>query len=418
MSDIRPPEAPEWIAAPLPGDPPLLPPAEPAATPPAAAPVASANPWSRWVIAAAVVLAMLGAVAGGALTQVFQTKNTNASAPVTTPSRVPGFGPFQQRPSTNFGGNSNGTTTASVPAGIVDIETSSTINGLEGAGTGMILTATGDVLTNNHVIEGATRIVVTRTDNGATYNATVIGTDATEDVALLHLADAKGLPTIPIGDSSKVGVNDSVIAAGNALGRGGAPTVVTGTVRALNQSITVSDEVGNGSATLHGLIQTDAPLVPGDSGGPMFDDHNKVIGINTAAAQGRFRQFQDGSGGGEGFAVPINTAMGVVSKIRQGVETDTIHIGVRGFLGVSTTDADNGAGALVGQVQPGSPADTAGLAAGDVITAVDGSAVADANSLTDRIHGHKPGDTITLQWTTSAGISRSAKVTLSTGAAD
>ncbi|HVT77377.1 MAG TPA: trypsin-like peptidase domain-containing protein, partial [Acidimicrobiales bacterium] len=404
----RPPEAPEWIAAPLPGGPPVLPPAEAAEAPPAAAPAASANPWSRWVIAAAVVLAMLGAVAGGALTQVFQTKNTNASAPVTAPSRVPGFVPFQQRPST----------TASVPAGIVDIETSSTINGLEGAGTGMILTATGDVLTNNHVIEGATRIVVTRTDNGATYNATVIGTDATEDVALLHLADAKGLPTIPIGDSSKVGVNNSVVAAGNALGRGGAPTVVTGTVRALDQSITVSDEVGNGSATLHGLIQTDAPLVPGDSGGPMFDDHNKVIGINTAAAQGRFRQFQDGSGGGEGFAVPINTAMGVVSKIRQGVETDTIHIGVRGFLGVSTTDADNGAGALVGQVQPGSPADKAGVAAGDVITAVDGSAVGDANSLTDRIHDHKPGDTITLQWTTRAGVSRSAKVTLSTGAAD
>jgi S1-C subfamily serine protease len=296
---------------------------------------------------------------------------------------------------------------------VVDIDTTSTVTGQQGAGTGMVLTSSGDVLTNNHVIEGATEIVVTRTDTGRTYRATVIGTDPIDDVALLHLASASGLPTAPLGTSRAVAVGDAVVAAGNAGGRGGAPMVVTGTVQALDQTITVSEGRFGASSTLRGLIQTDAPLQPGDSGGPMLEA-GKVIGINTAAsANGGFD-----TAGSEGFAVPIDKALAVVAAIRAGKETSTIHLGARGFLGVSASQPDQGAGALVGLVQPGSPAQKAGLAVGDVITAVDGAAVRTPKDLTDRVHAHRPGDRVTITWTDAQGRSTSAAVTLATGTPD
>lgn len=401
----RPPEAPDWIEAPYPWDgvaPPIPPSASPVPPPPA-----PGKPWGYKVLAGMVVLGLVGSLAGGALSARLKSRNASASTPTTTPFTRPfpqgvPNAPFTTTPSLN---------SASVNTdGIVNIDTSSTITGLRGAGTGMVLTASGDVLTNNHVVEGATRIVVTTVKDGKTYTASVVGVSPTDDVALLKLDNASSLTTIPLGRSSTVGVGDDVVSAGNAGGRGGAPTVASGTVRALNQTIQVKDELDDATETLRGLIQTDVPLQRGESGGPMFDDDGKVIGINTAASAG----FRDGA---EGYAVPIDRALSVVTQIRSGKETDTIHIGVRGFLGVRTEEAADGGARVIG-VQSDSPAAKASLEAGDVITSVDGESVADPSSLIKQIRQHRPGETVTLSWRTTDGEAKTAKVTLAKGAAD
>ena len=342
-----------------------------------------------------------------ALSAKLKSRNASATAPTTAPftgqapQAVPGR-PFTTTPNLN---------SATVNTeGIVNIDTSSTITGLRGAGTGMVLTATGDILTNNHVVEGATRILVTTVTDGHTYTASVVGVSPTDDVALLHLDDAQNLTPIALGKSSSVGVGDNVVSAGNAGGRGGTPTVATGNVTALSQTIQVKDELDDATETLRGLIRTDVPLQRGESGGPMFNDDGKVVGINTAASSG-FRS------GAEGYAVPIDRALAVIQQIRAGKETDTIHIGVRGFLGVSTEDTTSTGARVVG-VQAGSPADKAGLGAGDVITAVDDNAVADPSSLIKAIREHRPGETVTLMWTDDAGEGHTAKVKLAKGAAD
>ncbi|MEY2399481.1 MAG: hypothetical protein QOJ00_2655 [Actinomycetota bacterium] len=406
MTERRPPEAPDWIEAPLPWE------RAGATAEPVAQQSTPATPWFRsgrvQLAAAIAALVVVGSVAGGALTAKLSDHSRAAAPPTTTPFRVPfpeaaPTPPAAQPPS--------GRAAADLPPGIVDIDTTSTLSGIRGAGTGMVVSPDGDILTNNHVVEGATRITVTVVETGARYAAAVVGVDPTDDVALLHLSGASDLAVIPLGSSSNVSIGDPVVAAGNALGQGGAPTVVTGNVRALNQTITVQDELDEGSHTLRGLIQTDAPLVPGDSGGPMFDAANKVVGINTAAARGF------GRNASVGLAVPIDTAKDVVAKIRDGNETSTIHIGVRGFLGVRTSDVAAG-GAGVVSVQPGSPAEKAGVATGDVITTVDGTVIRTASALTNLIHTHRPGDTVTLAWTRSDGTTHSAKVTLASGAAD
>lgn len=402
----RPPEAPDWIEAPYPWDgvaatPPPIAPASPAPSPKA---------WGYKVLAGMVVLGLVGSLAGGALSARFKSRNTSTTSPTTAPFNGPSNAPFTpSRPNAPFTTTPNRNSASVNTDGIANINTSSTITGRQGAGTGMVLTASGDVLTNNHVVEGATRILVTTVKDGKTYTASVVGVSPTDDVALLRLSNAKGLTTVPVGTSSSVRIGDEVISAGNAGGRNGLPTVATGNVVALNQTIQVRDELDDATETLRGLIQTTVPLQRGESGGPMFDDDGKVIGINTAASQG-FRN------GAEGYAVPIDRALSIVEQIRTGKETDTIHIGVRGFLGVRT-QAGNG-GAEVISVQSGSPADGAGLDAGNVITAVDGEAVPDPSALIKKIREHRPGESVTITWTTSDGQSRSAKVTLAKGAAD
>jgi S1-C subfamily serine protease len=414
MNPNRPPEAPDWIAAGHPWDRPGV---APAPEPEAPAPAPSNNR-SR-MIAGLVVLGLVGSLLGGAVTArlghhtplgTTATAPALASPPVTRP--VPGN--RRLTPST-LPPVPNATAAANVPAGVVDIDTTSTLTGQQGAGTGMVLTSTGDILTNNHVIDGATAIIVTRTDNGQTYTATVVGTDPTDDIALLHLTNATGLPTIPLGRSSTLAIGDPVTAVGNAGGTGGVPTVVTGTVQALDHTITVSEGRGTPPSTLHGLVQTDAPLQPGDSGGPMLDHNATVIGINTAASASgnRFDTVTP-----EGDAIPIDTALSIVDQIRNGRETATIHIGPRGFLGVSAAQPDQGVGALVAGVQPGSPAEQAGLAVGDIITGIDASRVTTPTDLTDLIHTHRPNDRVRVTWTTSQNASKATTVTLAAGTPD
>ncbi|HEY3090511.1 MAG TPA: trypsin-like peptidase domain-containing protein [Jatrophihabitantaceae bacterium] len=307
---------------------------------------------------------------------------------------------------------STGTATAAQQVGVVDIDTVLGYQGAEAAGTGMILTSSGEILTNNHVIDGATSIKVTVVTSGATYTAKVVGTDPSDDVAVLQLQGASGLQTAKIGNSSDVNVGDAVTAVGNAGGVGGTPSAANGSVVALNQSLTASNENGSNAETLTGMIEINAPVVSGDSGGPLYDSNDKVVGMDTAASSA----FGYGGGQTAAYAIPINKALGIADKIESGQASSTIHIGNPAFLGVSLQDSASGA--VVASVAAGTPAASAGLQVGDVITSVDGKSVSSAQSLATTIAGHHPGDRISLGWTDAFGQSHTATITLATGPAD
>jgi S1-C subfamily serine protease len=301
---------------------------------------------------------------------------------------------------------------AKVSSSVVDINTKLNYQGASAAGTGMVLTSSGDILTNNHVIDGSTSISVTLVDTGRSYTAKVVGTDPTADIAVIRLQGASGLKPINTTVSTPVALGDSVIAIGNAGGVGGAPSVVTGTVSATDQTITASDPNGANAEQLSGLIQTNAPIQPGDSGGPLVNSAGQVIGVNTAASsRNRFD-----STASVGFAIPLANAVSVARQIESGVATTTVHIGLPGFLGVAV-DPSTGA-AVVAGVQSGSPASTIGLVAGDTITAVDGKAISSPDNLTTILRAHHPGDKVSIRWTTASGATHTATATLMTGPAD
>ncbi|WP_138733041.1 S1C family serine protease [Modestobacter excelsi] len=193
--------------------------------------------------------------------------------------------------------------TADQLVGVVDITTVLGYDNGEAAGTGMVLTPDGEVLTNHHVVEGTTSITVTVLSTGETHTATVVGTDPTADVALLQLADASGLDTVRVDDGT-VAVGDDVMAVGNA-GDAAGTAAAAGTVTALDQSITATDESGQDAEQLTGLIGIAADVEAGDSGGPLVDDEGVVVGMDTAAS----------STGGQAFAIPIDTALSVAQQI-------------------------------------------------------------------------------------------------------
>jgi len=174
---------------------------------------------------------------------------------------------------------------AKVDPGLVDIDTTLGYSQEEAAGTGIVLTSNGEILTNNHVIDGATTISVTDVGNGKTYSASVVGYDKTKDVAVLQLHGASGLQTATI-DTSTASVGETVVGVGNAGGTGGTPSAAGGTVTALNQSITASDEGDGTSEQLTGLIETNANIQAGDSGGSLVNSAGQVIGMDTAASSG------------------------------------------------------------------------------------------------------------------------------------
>jgi S1-C subfamily serine protease len=274
----------------------------------------------------------------------------------------------------------------------------------------MVLTASGEILTNNHVVNGATSVKVTDIGSGRTYDATVVGTDKTDDVAVLQLSGASSLTTVKIGDSSKLAVGTAVTAIGNAGGTGGTPSVTTGDVTALNQSIVASDEVDNTQEHLSGLVQTDAGLQPGDSGGPLVDNSGEVVAMDTAASA----NYQFSSGPSASYAIPIDVAAAVARQIEAGTASSTVHIGAAALLGViveGTTQAS------VKKVEANSPAQTAGIAAGDVITSFGTQAIGSSQSLSNLVQSHHPGDVVQVGWTDPAGHQHSAAVRLATGPA-
>ncbi len=225
-----------------------------------------------------------------------------------------------------------GSIAAGVDPALVDINSTFSYQSAQGAGTGIVLTSTGEILTNNHVIDGATKISVTDIGNGKSYSASVVGYDAAHDIAVLQLQGASGLQTAKLGDSSTASVGESVVAIGNAGGTGGTPTSAGGSITALNQSITAGDDLGGTSEQLSGLIQVNADIQAGDSGGSLVDSAGQVVGMDTAAStsSGSFMQ----SSGNQGFAIPINEALSTASQIESGQGSATAHVGATAFLGV------------------------------------------------------------------------------------
>ncbi|MFP5377471.1 MAG: S1C family serine protease [Acidimicrobiia bacterium] len=252
-----------------------------------------------------------------------------------------------------------------------------------GAGTGVVLTADGEVLTNAHVVDGASTVRVTLAGESRARTADVVGSDPAADLALLRIPGAEALPTAELGSSADVAVGDDVVAIGNALALRGGPTVTRGIVSALDRSLDTS------AGTMTGLLQTDASISSGNSGGPLVDARGRVIGINTAvASSGRGSAAEN-----IGFAIAVDKALPVVERLRGNAPSARV-----GYLGVSTADPDDGSrGATVMTVESGSPADAAGLRAGDLITAVDGRAVDGAAALSSAVKANEPGHRVRLQ---------------------
>jgi S1-C subfamily serine protease len=310
---------------------------------------------------------------------------------------------------------------AKTDPGLVDIVTTLGLQNGEAAGTGQVLTPNGEVLTNNHVIDGATSIRVTDIGNGQTYPAKVIGYDQTRDIAVLQLQGASGLQTVNLGNSGSAAVGQKVVALGNAGGKGGTPSVAVGHITGLNASITASDASSGTSERLTGLIHHNAPIQPGDSGGPLVNTAGQVIGINTAASSG----FQFQSARTQAFTIPINEARTIAGQILAGHSSSTVHIGPTGLLGVEVMPAGDaaangvqaGSGAAVAGVVQGDPAAQAGITAGDVITSVDGHRVTSPSALQAALEQHHPGDSVSVGWTDQSGQAHSATLTLTTGPA-
>lgn len=302
--------------------------------------------------------------------------------------------------------------------GIVLVDTKLEYQSAAAAGTGIVLSSDGLVLTNNHVVSGSTSVQVTTTD-GTTYDATVVGTDSTQDVAVLQLEGASGLTTATIDEDDDLAVADAVTAVGNAEG-GGELMAADGLVTDLNASVTPSTQAASGTTTkentLTNMIQIDADVVSGDSGGAVLDAQGEVVGMTTAASSGTANI--------TGYAIEIDTALSVAQDIIDGVQTDTNTLGTPAFLGIALADAQSGstssavAGAAIAGVYDNTPAAEVGLAAGDTITAVDGIAVGSASELQGLIAEYTPGTQITLTWTTSTGAEQSGTTTLTEGPAN
>jgi S1-C subfamily serine protease len=312
---------------------------------------------------------------------------------------------------------------------VVDINVTFTYQQAEGAGTGIVLTSTGEVLTNNHVIDGATSISVTDIGNGKTYRASVVGYDKTHDVAVLQLKDASGLATATIAGAGSLAVGDGIVGIGNAGGAGGEPSAAGGSVTALNKTISVGDEMYGTTTTLSGLIEVNADIQSGDSGGPLVDQDGAVVGMNTAASA---QPARDGSS--DGYAIPIARAMRIVKTIESGTGTSTVHVGATAALGVLISTGDQSStgvqpgrlgngqqttarGALVAGVIDGGAAAKAGLVEGDVITSLGGHRITSSDQLSTLMGGYRPGQSVTLGWTTTDGQSHTATITLGTGPA-
>jgi S1-C subfamily serine protease len=335
-----------------------------------------------------------------------------------------------------------------VEPGIVDVTSDLRYLQETAEGTGFVIdAAAGLVLTNNHVIDGATSVTVTPVMSGKSYPARVLGYDLTDDVALLQLPGATGLKAVTLGNSAHVRVGTLVLAIGNEAGQGGSPTVAPGVISSLDRTIVASDQSSGLIETLHGVLQTNADIRPGDSGGPLADAAGRVIGIDTAAG---------GNTVYSGYAIPINLALPIAKRIAAGQPGARIQIGMPASLGVllpdststdprrqasqelrqtgvvsnsghSCTSDDTAAvpgsiaparsGALVDGVLCGTAAATAGLFAGDVITSIGGRAVTSPGSLTAIVSHYRPGGKTPLAWVSPGGSLHTATVTLDAGPA-
>ena len=410
----------------------------------------------------AVALAA-GALGAGTVVALYHPASSSAASSATPQPSSSAPGPAQVVPTPSGGGSGTSASEQAilnkVRPGLVIIDTTLQYDSEQAAGTGMVIKSGGLVLTNNHVIEGSTSIKVTDMGNGQTYTAKVLGYDVTGDVALLQLQNASGLRTVPLDDSAAVKTGDQVVAMGNAGGQN-AIVPAAGQVTGLNQTITAGDQGGTiTSETLHGMIETNASIVSGDSGGPLANSSGQVIGMNTAGNNVSFSGQQSAAG----FAIPANTALSVARQIDAGHATSAITIGYPPFMGVyiaSGSDSNpqdqaaqqngngtgfgfggNGFGGNGGQscytsgrdlaapstiapVNSGTlivgiicngPAAAAGMTAGSVITSVNGHAIGSPASLTGVVSKYHPGQVISVTWVSPSGQHSTSDMTLGAG---
>jgi S1-C subfamily serine protease len=390
------------------------------------------------VVVAAVLVAGLGVGVGYNAPRFIRSIAAGQVAQNSPIHLVPPAGSSTGNGSSSSGGSSSGLPAQSgqasqpvdaqavankVSPAIVDINTvvaGANGSSSEAAGTGTILTSDGEVLTNNHVVEQSTSIKVTIAGRSGSFAANVIGVDPSADVALIKIQGVSGLPTVQLADSSTLSVGQQVVAMGNAGGQGGAPSVTQGSITALDQTITASNDNGS-SEQLNGLIQSDATIAPGDSGGALVNSASQVIGMITAGQTSGFRQ----SSTDVGYAIPASNAISVVNDIRAGHASSSIFIGPTGHLGIGVQDLDPvtasrlglniSSGALVTSVASGSPAEQIGMTANSVITSIDGTTINSSSDLTPAIQSHKPGEKIKVTWVDQNGSSHTATATLTTG---
>jgi S1-C subfamily serine protease len=362
----------------------------------------------RRLLIAGLAVVCLGAGGGTAwaLTSSTLTHPSTASLPAGN-SNIGGGAPSGTAPTSN-GVPASSAAVAKVDAATVDINANTASGNGQVAGTGMIITSSGEVLTNNHVIDNVINITAQVNGAGTIYKATVIGYDPTDDVALLQLQGASNLPTVPLGNSSQVSIGDQLTVIGNALGKGGTPAVVSGVVSQLDQQITASDESGD-TENLTGMLQVEANIQPGDSGGPEINGAGQVVGMTTAGSQSNVPSGQEASTT-TGFAIPINKALQIVSEIRSG-SGPNIHIGNAAELGIQVK-AGGTRGAAVAGILPNTPAASSGIAAGDLIVKIDNQTIASASDLHKAIQGYSNGQSPVVTWLDSAGVSHSATITL------
>jgi S1-C subfamily serine protease len=347
---------------------------------------------------------------------------------------------------TGTGGGTGGTNTGSgslnatalagkVDPGVVDIDSTLQYNQDDAEGTGMVISSSGLVLTNNHVIDEATSISVTEVTTGKTYPAKVVGFDSNDDVAVLQMESSgggsvSGLTTVNLGNSSKVQLGDSVLAIGNAEGKGGTPSTAQGIINATDRSITASDSGTGSTENLTDMLQTNAPIQEGDSGGPLVNSSAQVIGMDTAAnSSSGF----EGESATTGFAIPINHAISIAHEIINGQASSTVHVGEAGFMGIGTCASNSGtgtggAGTGTGGTGTGSPSSNVKgayvcevyqntpaygvLQEGDTITAVNGTSISSADALSNYLFSKHPGDKLTVTYTDQSGASHTASLTL------
>jgi S1-C subfamily serine protease len=304
-------------------------------------------------------------------------------------------------------------TQAPLGTGVVVVNT--TFYNGAAAGTGMVLGSSGEVLTNNHVINGARTIRVTVPNTGHTYSARVVGYDVSDDVAVVQLQGASNLKTVSTSSARAV-VGQRVTAVGNAGGSGRLISA-SGSVTGVGRTITATDEQGE-TETLTGLIETNAGVQAGDSGGPLLDRNGRVLGMTTAASASGGFQFQNVSSS-DAYAIPIAKALGIEQKIKAGTASSRIHIGSTAYLGVALSSANNPfgdeSGAAIAAVVPRGPAAAAGLAPGDVITAIDGRAVSSPSTVRAILLTEKPGAKVSVRYVDQFGGSHATTVTLGSG---
>jgi S1-C subfamily serine protease len=275
-----------------------------------------------------------------------------------------------------------------------------------GNGAGIVLDPGGQVLTNFHVVAGAD--VITASVAGRSYPAELVGYDRRRDIAVLQLLGGGGLPAAPIGDSAGLVEGEPVVALGNAQGSNAPLTREVGTVTGFGRTVNAEDTLTGSKDELTGLIEFAAPVVAGDSGGPVVNGAGQVVGVTTAASV----NFRMGPGG-KGFAIPINDAMGIANQIRSGAPSDSVHIGPPVLIGVGVRTApQRGQGVQIAEVLRGGPAEQAGLVGGDILLDLDGTPLDSATTLTYVLDRHYPGDVIDLTWIDGSGQQRTGKVTL------